>query len=203
MKKKFILGKKIGMTHLITDEGLSIPVTVLTVEPNVVVDIAKVAGDAHCVVLGVGSPRALNKPMTGFYAKRNIAPKRFLKGFRTSSQYLPGEMGASVDVSMFSVGEKVSVRARTIGRGFTGTIKRHNFSRGPMSHGSKSHRIPGSIGAGTTPGRVFKGTRMSGHYGASMVTVTNLRVEKVDSDKGLLFLRGAVPGKSGMVEIFM
>jgi len=203
MKKKFILVRKIGMTHLITDEGLSIPVTVLTVDANLVVDVSKVSEDDHCVVLGVGTPRSLNKPMTGFYAKRNIAPKRFLKGFRTSSQYLPCEIGSSVDVSMFSVGEKVSVRGKTIGRGFTGTIKRHNFSRGPMSHGSKSHRIPGSIGAGTTPGRVFKGTRMSGHYGDSMVTVKNLRVEKVDSDKGLLFLRGAVPGKSGMVEIFM
>ncbi len=203
MKKKFILGKKIGMTHLITDEGLSVPVTVLTVEPNLVVDVSLVSGDSHCVVLGVGAVKSINKPLTGFYAKRGILPKRLLKGFRTSAQYLPGEMGASVDVSIFSVGDRVSVRAKTIGRGFTGTIKRHNFSRGPMSHGSKSHRIPGSIGAGTTPGRVFKGTRMSGHYGDSLVTIKNLRVEKVDSDKGLLFLRGAVPGKTGMVEIFM
>lgn len=203
MKKKFILGKKIGMTHLITDEGLSVPVTVLTVEENTVVDVSSLSADSRCVVLGVGRKSSVNKPLAGFYAKRNIEPKRLLKGFRTSAEYVPGEVGSSVGVAIFSVGDKVSVRAKTIGRGFTGTIKRHNFSRGPMSHGSKSHRIPGSIGAGTTPGRVFKGTRMSGHYGDSFVTVKNLRVEKVDSDKGLLFLHGAVPGKSGMVEIFM
>lgn len=203
MKKKFILGKKIGMTHLITPEGLSLPVTVLTVEANVVVDVTLVSGESHCVVLGVGSRKSVNKPLAGFYAKKNISPKRVLKGFRTTSAYLPGDVGAAIDVSIFEVGEKVSVRAKTIGRGFTGTIKRHNFSRGPMSHGSKSHRIPGSIGAGTTPGRVFKGTRMAGHYGDSFVTVKNLRVEKIDTEKGLLFLRGAVPGKSGIVEIFM
>jgi len=191
------------MTHLITPEGLSLPVTVLTVEQNVVVDVSLVSGESHSVVLGVGSKKSVNKPLAGFYAKRNISPKSVLKGFRTDTPYLPGAVGATLDVSIFEVGEKVSVRAKTIGRGFTGTIKRHNFSRGPMSHGSKSHRIPGSIGAGTTPGRVFKGTRMAGHYGDSFVTVKNLRVEKVDVEKGLLFLRGAVPGKTGVVEIFM
>jgi large subunit ribosomal protein L3 len=203
MKKKFILGKKIGMTHLITPEGLSLPVTVLAVEENTVVDVASLSGDALCVVLGVGSKKSVNKPLAGFYEKRGLSPKAFLKGFRSSGSLFQGGVGSSVGVSVFEVGEKVSVRAKTIGRGFTGTIKRHNFSRGPMSHGSKSHRIPGSIGAGTTPGRVFKGTRMSGHYGDSFVTVKNLRVEKVDAEKGLLFLRGAVPGKSGIVEIFM
>ncbi len=203
MKKKFILGEKVGMTHLITPEGLSLPVTVLSVVSNTIVDVSAVSGDSHCVVLGVGVKKSVNKPMAGFYQKRNIEPKSKLKGFRTSSAYLPGSVGALLDVSLFEVGELVSVRAKTIGRGFTGTIKRHNFSRGPMSHGSKSHRIPGSIGAGTTPGRVFKGTRMAGHYGDSFVTVKNLRVERVDSEKGLLFLRGAVPGKTGIVEIFM
>jgi large subunit ribosomal protein L3 len=203
MKKKFILGEKVGMTHLITPEGLSLPVTVLSVVSNTIVDVSAVSGDSHCVVLGVGVKKSVNKPMAGFYQKRNIEPKSKLKGFRTSSAYIPGSVGALLDVSLFEVGELVSVRAKTIGRGFTGTIKRHNFSRGPMSHGSKSHRIPGSIGAGTTPGRVFKGTRMAGHYGDSFVTVKNLRVERVDSEKGLLFLRGAVPGKTGIVEIFM
>lgn len=202
MKKKFVLGKKIGMTHLLTEEGASVPVTVISVEPNVVVDVTPVSSHESCVVLGMGENTSPNKPLKGFYEKRGLTPKKVLKGFRVGVGNA-AEVGTSVDVSSFEVGDLVSVRAKTIGRGFTGTIKGHGFHRGPMSHGSKSHRIPGSIGAGTTPGRVFKGTRMAKRFGNAWVTVKNLRVERVDSEKGLLLVRGAVPGKVGLVEIFM
>lgn len=203
MKKKFILGKKIGMTHLLKEDGASVPVTVLAVTPNLVVDVTEISDNDYCVVLGIGKKKRLKKSEAGFYSKRNLDPKAFLRGYRAVKKNVPADLGGLLDVSIFEPGEKVSVRAKSIGRGFTGTIKRHNFKRGPMSHGSKSHRIPGSIGAGTTPGRVFKGTRMAGHYGDSWVTVKNLLVEKVDAEAGLLFVRGAVPGKIGTVEIFM
>jgi large subunit ribosomal protein L3 len=169
----------------------------------VVVDLHEVDGEFATVVLGTGEikDKKLNKPRRGFFEKKGVSAKKYLKGFRVSNgtDYV---VGAEITADIFNVDEKVTVRAKTIGRGFTGTIKRHNFSRGPMAHGSKSHRIPGSIGAGTTPGRVYKGVRMAGHYGDAFVTIKNLAVVKIDSENKLIFVAGAVPGKSGFVEIF-
>lgn len=200
--KKFFIGKKIGMTQMISEDGLVVPVTVLQAEPCVVVDLQESRSDGVTVVLGAGALNAkrVNKPKAGFYSKKGIAPKKYLKGFRVQSDAYT--VGSEVTVDIFGVDETVNIRAKTIGRGFTGTIKRHNFSRGPMSHGSKSHRIPGSIGAGTTPGRVYKGVRMAGHYGDSFVTIKNIKIVKVDTENKLIFLAGAVPGKTGFVEIF-
>lgn len=201
--KKFFIGKKVGMTQIVTEEGKVTPVTVVKGDPCVVVALQEPKGDVATVVLGAGeaNPRRVNRPKKGFFDKVGVTPKSYLKGFRVANaaDYV---VGGVVSLDTFELDEKVSVRAKTIGRGFTGTIKRHNFSRGPMSHGSKSHRIPGSIGAGTTPGRVYKGVRMAGHYGDSFVTIKNLRVVKIDSENGLIFLAGAVPGKVGFVEIF-
>lgn len=201
--KKFFIGKKVGMTQLINDDGKVTPVTVLQARPCVVVDLHEVEGAVATVVLGIGEvkEKKLNKPRRGYFEKKGIAPKKYLKGFRVSNG-LDYVVGAEITADIFNVDEKVSIRAKTIGRGFTGTIKRHNFSRGPMAHGSKSHRIPGSIGAGTTPGRVYKGVRMAGHYGDAFVTIKNLSVVKIDSENNLIFVAGAVPGKTGFVEIF-
>ncbi|NBV82596.1 50S ribosomal protein L3 [bacterium] len=201
--KKFFIGKKIGMTQLVSEEGKVTPVTVLKADPCVVVELQEVDGDVGTVVIGTGEVnlKRQNKPRRGFFEKKEIPSKKYLKGFRVNNaaDYAPG---AEITADIFNVDELITVRAKTIGRGFTGTIKRHNFSRGPMAHGSKSHRIPGSIGAGTTPGRVFKGVRMAGHYGDAFVTIKNLSVVKVDAENKLLFVAGAVPGKTGFVEIF-
>lgn len=201
--KKFFIGKKIGMTQLVNEEGKVTPVTVLKADPCVVVDLQEVKGHFATVVLGAGevNEKRQNKPKRGFFEKKGIASKKYLKGFRVSNG-TDYSVGTEVTAGIFNVDELVTVRSKTIGRGFTGTIKRHNFSRGPMSHGSKSHRIPGSIGAGTTPGRVYKGVRMAGHYGDAFVTIKNLAVVKVDAENNLIFVAGAVPGKSGFVEIF-
>ncbi|NDC83314.1 50S ribosomal protein L3 [bacterium] len=201
--KKFFIGKKIGMTQLVDEEGVVTPVTVLSADPCLVVDTQEAKDGMVTVVLGVGSVnhKRLNRCGTGFFKKKGIEPRAYLKGFRT--ELASGfSVGQEVGADVFAPADLVSVRSKTIGRGFTGTIKRHNFSRGPMAHGSKSHRIPGSIGAGTTPGRVFKGLRMAGHYGDEFVTVKNLRVVRVDLEGKLIFLAGAVPGKNGYVEIF-
>jgi len=200
---KIFIGKKVGMTQLVAEDGQVTPVTVVQANPCVVVELQAVDGAAATVVLGAGDVKLkkLNRPLKGFFQKQGVEPKSYLKGFRLSdsSQY---EVAQQIAVDIFTVDEKVSVRSKTIGRGFTGTIKRHNFKRGPMTHGSKSHRIPGSIGAGTTPGRVLKGQRMPGHYGDAFVTIKNLRVVRVDVESNLLFLAGAIPGKAGFVEIF-
>lgn len=190
--KKFFIGKKLGMTQVVNEDGCVVPVTVLKAEPCVVADKQEVNDGVGTVVLGAGAVKLsnLNKPRRGFFERKAIDPKRFLKGFRSDSA-MQFEVGAVVGVDIFSVNDRVSVRSKSIGRGFTGTIKRHNFSRGPMGHGSKSHRIPGSIGAGTTPGRVYKGLRMAGHYGDEFVTVKNLLVVKVDVVNQLLFVRGS------------
>lgn len=201
--KKFFIGKKVGMTQLIDPEGKVAAVTVIQAPPCVVIEKQAVDGETATVVVGTGSVKEkhLNKATKGFYQKQGVAPAARVKGFRTTIA-AEFEVAKEIPLTIFEVDELVNVRAKTIGRGFTGTIKRHNFNRGPMAHGSKSHRIPGSIGAGTTPGRVVPGKRMAGHYGDSFVTIKNLKIVKVDPEKGLLFIGGAVPGKAGYVEIF-
>jgi large subunit ribosomal protein L3 len=194
-----ILGKKLGMSQFFDDEGKSIPVTLIEAGPCRITQLKSEATDGYTAVqLGFGETRdkLVNKPAKGHLAKSGEAPLRHLKEYRLEA--IDGlELGAAVTVGDFAAGQKVDVSGDTIGRGFSGYQKRHGFSRGPMSHGSKNHREPGSTGAGTTPGRVYPGKRMAGRYGGKQITTRGLTILKVDADRNLLVVKGSVPGKPG------
>ncbi|MEA5442620.1 50S ribosomal protein L3 [Cyanobium gracile] len=194
-----ILGKKLGMSQFFDEEGKSIPVTLIEAGPCRITQLKSEATDGYTAVqLGFGETREklVNKPAKGHLAKSGEAPLRHLKEYRLEA--IDGlELGAPVTVGDFSPGQKVDVSGDTIGRGFSGLQKRHGFSRGPMSHGSKNHREPGSIGAGTTPGRVYPGKRMAGRYGGKQITTRGLTILKVDAERNLLVVKGSVPGKPG------
>lgn len=194
-----ILGKKLGMTQVFDEEGRAIPVTVVQAGPCTITQVKTAHTDGYAAIqvgFGETSEKSLNKPELGHLAKSNSSPVRYLKEYRLSepSQY---ELGQQIKVDIFEVGQLVDVIGKSIGRGFAGYQKRHNFKRGPMAHGSKNHRLPGSTGAGTTPGRVYPGKRMAGRMGNSQVTVRKLTVVKVDAEQGLILIKGAVPGKPG------
>lgn len=194
-----LVGRKVGMTRIFTDDGVSIPVTVLDVSNNRVTQIKTVARDGYSAVqLTSGERRAsrVSRPEAGHFAKAGVEAGNRMREFRVESAALEAlQPGAVVGVSMFEAGQKVDVQGTSIGKGFTGTIKRHNFGSGRASHGnSRSHNVPGSIGMAQDPGRVFPGKRMSGHMGAVTCTVQNLEIARVDADRGLLLVKGAVPG---------
>ena len=194
-----ILGTKLGMTQVFDEEGRAIPVTVVQAGPCTVTQIKTKQTDGYTAVqLGYQEvkPKSLNKPELGHLSKSSAPPLRHLREYRlddTSSF----ELGQSVGADLFSAGEIVDVAGTSIGRGFAGYQKRHNFKRGPMAHGSKNHRLPGSTGAGTTPGRTFPGKRMAGRLGGTRVTIRKLQVVRVDTERNLLLIKGAVPGKPG------
>jgi large subunit ribosomal protein L3 len=194
-----ILGKKLGMSQFFDEEGKSVPVTLIEAGPCRITQLKSEATDGYTAVqLGFGETREklVNKPAKGHLAKSGEAPLRHLKEYRLEA--IDGlELGAPVTVGDFSPGQKVDVSGDTIGRGFSGYQKRHGFSRGPMSHGSKNHREPGSTGAGTTPGRVYPGKRMAGRYGGKQITTRGLTILKVDAERNLLVVKGSVPGKPG------
>ena len=198
-----ILGKKIGMTQLFTDEGESVPVTVIEAAPNRVTAVRIAETDGYeAVQLGWHEvpERKLTKGRLGHLAKTDSPPLKHLVEFRDLEGEV--ELGGEVTVAEFEPGQKVKVAAVAIGKGFQGTIKRHNFSRGPVSHGSRNVRAPGSIGASADPARVFKGTKMPGRMGGKRVTQRGLEVFRVDEDRNLLMLRGSIPGpKNGTVEV--
>ena len=195
-----LLGKKVGMTQLLENDGTVIPVTVIKAGPCVVVQKKTKQKDGYdAVQLGFVEfvkPKRVNKPMTGHYKKSNVAPARFLREIAVQ-----GEEGANpgdqVKVDIFSQNELVHIIGTSKGRGFAGLVKRHHFRGGRATHGSMFHRAPGSIGSSAYPSRVLKGMRMAGHLGNARVTVQNLRVARVDQENNLLFLRGAVPGPAG------
>jgi large subunit ribosomal protein L3 len=194
-----ILGKKLGMSQFFDDEGRSIPVTVIEAGPCRITQLKSDATDGYTAVqIGFGEIRdkLVNKPSRGHLAKSGNDPLRHLREYRVEA--LEGlELGGAITVTAFEPGQKVDVSGDTIGRGFAGYQKRHGFSRGPMSHGSKNHREPGSTGAGTTPGRVYPGKRMAGRYGGKQITTRGLTVLKVDAERNLLVVKGSVPGKPG------
>jgi large subunit ribosomal protein L3 len=201
---KGILGRKLGMTRLFDEEtGIVTPVTVIEAGPCPVVQV-KTQGvdgyDAVQIAFEQVAERKVSKPERGHLAKHGVeAPYRHLVELRGPSDAVAGE---SVTVESFAPGDKVKVSGISIGKGFQGTVKRHNFSRGPVTHGSHNIRKPGSIGASATPSRVFKGLRMAGHMGAKRVTQVGLTVHSVDPERNLLLVKGAVPGpKNGLVEI--
>lgn len=194
--KKAIIGKKIGMTQIFDANGKVVPVTVVEAGPCVVVQKKTVEKDGYdAIQVGFGDIREklVNKPRKGHFAKANVALKRTLKEFKLddTSAY---EIGQEIKVDIFEAGEKVDVSGISKGKGFQGTIKRWNASRGPMSHGSKFHRAVGSMGASSDPSRTFKNKRMPGHMGAEKTTVLNLQVVKIMPEKNLILIKGGIPG---------
>ena len=197
-----IIGRKCGMSRVFTEDGQSIPVTLIEATPNRIVQLKTDENDGYSAIqVTAGSKRAslLTKPVTGHYAKAKVEAGRGLWEFRVASDDLGKyEVGGEIKADIFEVGQKVDVSGVSKGKGFQGTIKRHNFSMGDATHGnSLSHRSPGSIGQRQTPGRVFPGKKMSGHMGAVNRTQQNLEVVKVDAERGLIAIKGAVPGAPG------
>ncbi len=194
-----ILGTKLGMTQIFNEAGLAIPVTVVQAGPCTVTQIKTAQTDGYTAIqLGFRETRvkSLTKPELGHLAKSGAAPLRHLQEYRLGDTALY-ELGQEVKADAFEAGQLVDVVGTSIGKGFAGYQKRHNFKRGPMSHGSKNHRQPGSTGAGTTPGRVYPGKRMAGQMGNVRVTVRKLTVIRVDAERNLILIKGAVPGKPG------
>jgi large subunit ribosomal protein L3 len=194
-----ILGTKLGMTQIFDEEGASIPVTVIQAGPCTVTQIKTQATDGYSAIqVGYGEIREklVNRPKLGHLAKSGASPLRHLKEYRLNTES-ELELGQKITVEMFEAGQLVSVTGKSIGRGFAGYQKRHGFARGPMSHGSKNHRLPGSTGAGTTPGRIYPGKRMAGQMGNRKVTIRKLKVVQIDPEKDLIVVKGAVPGKPG------
>ncbi|MBE6082736.1 MULTISPECIES: 50S ribosomal protein L3 [Tissierellales] len=202
MKK--ILGKKIGMTQIFQDDGTVVPVTVVEAGPLTVVQKKTVEKEGYnAIQVGFSSlkERKANKPRKGHFAKSHVEVKKFLREFRVDNidEY---EIGQEIKADIFVSGERVDVAGTSKGKGTQGPIKRYGHGRGPETHGSKYHRAVGGMSAGTYPGRVLKGKKMSGHMGNERVTVQNLEVVKVDADKNLILIKGAVPGpKSGLLLI--
>lgn len=200
---KGILGKKVGMTQIFTESGELIPVTVVEATPNVVLQVKTVETDGYeAIQVGYRDKREVlsNKPAKGHVAKANTAPKRFIKEFKNVElgEY---EVGKEIKVDVFQAGDVVDVTGTTKGKGFQGAIKRHGQSRGPMSHGSRYHRRPGSMGP-VAPNRVFKNKRLAGRMGGDRVTIQNLEVVKVDVERNVILIKGNIPGaKKSLITI--
>ena len=201
---KGILGKKVGMTQYFTEAGELIPVTVVEVTPNVVLQLKTIENDGYeAVQLGFDDLREVlsNRPAKGHVAKANATPKRFIREFNNVelSEY---EVGQQITVDVFKAGDIVDVTGTSKGKGFQGAIKRHGQSRGPMAHGSRYHRRPGSMGGASFPSRVFKGKALPGQMGGNRITIQNLEVVKVDAERNVILIKGNVPGsKKSLVEI--
>ena len=198
---KAIIGKKVGMTQIFDENGTVIPVTVIEAGPCVVAQVKTLENDGYeAVQLGFGEikEKHLNKPVKGHFAKANVTAKKHLREFRLDS--IEGiKVGDELKADVFAAGEKIDVQGTSKGKGFQGVIKRHGQHRGPMGHGSMYHRRPGSMGATSTPGRVFKGKKLPGHMGRVTVTIQNLDVVRVDMDKNVILVKGSVPGAKGAI----
>ncbi len=197
-----IVGRKAGMSRIFTDDGRSIPVTVIEASPNRITQIKTVETDGYTAVqVTAGAKRAalVNKPLAGHYAKAKVEAGRGLWEFRIEDKDAGNyEVGTEIKADVFTVGQLVDVAGITKGKGFQGTIKKYHFKMGDATHGnSLSHRSPGSIGQRQTPGRVFPGKKMAGHMGAIQQTMQNLEVVKVDAERGLIAIKGSVPGAPG------
>jgi large subunit ribosomal protein L3 len=197
-----LIGRKAGMTRIFTDAGETVPVTVIEVLPNRITQVKSVDKDGYRAIqvsFGKKRPQPLSKAAAGHYAKANVEPGKSLVEFRlTEKEGADLAVGGEIKASLFEVGAVVDVTGTTIGKGFAGTMKRHNFGGHHATHGvSVSHRTPGSIGQRQTPGRVFQGKRMSGHMGVVRRTTENLKVVEIDLERNLLLIRGAVPGSEG------
>ena len=199
--KKAIMAKKIGMTQVFTENGALVPVTVLEAGPCVVIQKKTMENDGYeAIQVGYtdAKPKHVTKPMKGHFDKAGVTAKKYVKEFRLEdiSSY---EVGAEIKADVFAAGDRVDVSGVSKGKGFQSTIKRYNAQRGPMGHGSKSHRVVGSMSSGTTPGRVKKNKKMPGHMGHVNVTIQNIEVVRADAEKNLILVKGAVPGPKGAV----
>jgi large subunit ribosomal protein L3 len=195
-----LLGNKIGMTQIFDESGNIIPVTILKVGPCVVTQVKTTLKDGYnSVQIGYGnvSSKSLTQPELGHLQKSNLQPLKYLKEFPINTEEDEFEIGQVLNVDSFVPGQLVNIRGKSIGKGFSGLQKRHNFSRGPMTHGSKNHRAPGSIGMGTTPGRVLPGKKMSGQLGNKITTIKKLKVIQTNPQENILVIKGSVPGKPG------
>ena len=194
-----LFGKKLGMTQIFEDSGTIFPVTIIKVESCQISQIKTVDTDGYNAIQVAYLDQKVNKitkPQLGHLKKSTDKGFKSFGEFRITNPQ-DYKLAQKLDASCLALGEKVSVTGKSIGKGFAGNQKRHNFTRGPMSHGSKNHRAPGSIGQGTTPGRIYRGKKMAGHMGAANVTMKKLKILKVDTKQNLLILKGSVPGKPG------
>jgi large subunit ribosomal protein L3 len=194
-----LLGNKIGMTQIFDESGNIIPVTILKVGPCVVTQVKTILKDGYdSIQIGYGnvSSKALTQPELGHLQKSDIYPLKYLKEFKKTEED-KFSIGQVLNVDSFSPGQFVNIKGRSIGKGFAGLQKRHNFTRGPMTHGSKNHRAPGSIGMGTTPGRVLPGKKMAGQLGNKITTIKKLKIIQVNKKENVLVVKGSVPGKPG------
>ena len=196
-----ILGTKLGMTQIFDESGLAIPVTVIKAGPCVLTQIKRNETEHYqAVQIGFSEVKEsnLNKPLLGHLNKSKAPALKYLKEYKVKS--IDGlELAQKITLESFQIGKMVSISGKTIGKGFAGTIKRHNFARGPMTHGSKNHREPGSIGQGSTPARVHKGKKMAGRLGGKQSTIKNLEIVHINIDNNILVVKGAVPGKKGNI----
>jgi large subunit ribosomal protein L3 len=194
-----LLGNKIGMTQIFDESGNIVPVTILKVGPCIITQIKTEVKDGYNAIQ-VGYSNTSNKSLTqselGHLQKSNIQPLKYLKEFRMDNVD-EFEVGQVLNVDLLSVNQLVNIKGKTVGKGFSGLQKRHNFTRGPMTHGSKNHRAPGSIGMGTTPGRVLPGKKMAGQLGNKLTTIKKLKVIQLSSEENILIIKGSVPGKPG------
>jgi large subunit ribosomal protein L3 len=194
-----LLGNKIGMTQIFDESGNIIPVTILKVGPCVVTQVKTKSKDGYdSIQIGYGnvSSKALTQPELGHLQKSNTQPLKYLKEFKVNNTD-EFQIGQVLNVESFVAGQLVNIRGKSIGKGFSGLQKRHNFTRGPMTHGSKNHREPGSIGMGTTPGRVLPGKKMAGQLGNKIATIKKLKVIQKNSEENILVIKGSIPGKPG------
>ena len=194
-----LLGNKIGMTQIFDESGNIIPVTILKVGPCVITQVKTKSKDKYdAIQIGYGnvSTKVLTQSELGHLQKSNIQPLKYLKEFKVpeTNEF---QIGQVLNVDLFSPGQLVNIRGKSIGKGFSGLQKRHHFTRGPMTHGSKNHRAPGSIGMGTTPGRVLPGKKMAGQLGNKITTIKKLKVIQINSEENILVIKGSVPGKPG------
>nr|YP_009509316.1 ribosomal protein L3 [Gracilaria vermiculophylla]AXI96966.1 ribosomal protein L3 [Gracilaria vermiculophylla]QXU75171.1 ribosomal protein L3 [Gracilaria vermiculophylla]WDZ67954.1 ribosomal protein L3 [Gracilaria vermiculophylla] len=196
-----LLGKKIGMTQIFDQEGKALPITILELGPCIVTEIKNIETHGYTAIQ-IGyievKPYKLNKAQIGHLNKYNIPPLKFLKEYKVTSTE-SFEIGKLITVQDLNINHDISVSSKSIGKGFTGCTKRHNFSRGPMSHGSKNHKQPGSIGAGTTPGKVFAGKKMAGRMGGQKVTLQNLKIIDIKANHNIIIVKGSIPGKPGNI----
>ncbi len=201
---KGLIGRKVGMTQIFSPEGLMIPVTVIQVEANVVTQVKTAETDGYEAVqigYGLAKTKSVTKPLKGHFDKAGVTPRKALQEFRVENAG-SFTIGQEVLADLFAEGDKVDITGISKGKGFAGVIKRHGQRKGPESHGSRYHRRPGSMGSNTSPGRVFKGKNLAGHMGHEQVTIQNLEVVKVDTERNVLLVKGAVPGpKKGLLTI--
>jgi large subunit ribosomal protein L3 len=194
-----LLGNKIGMTQIFDESGNIIPVTVLKVGPCIITQIKTKSKDGYnSIQIGYGnvSSKTLTQPELGHLQKSNIQPLKYLKEFKVNETD-EFKIGQVLNVDSFSPGQLIDIQGKSIGKGFSGLQKRHNFARGPMTHGSKNHRAPGSIGMGTTPGRVLPGKKMAGQLGNKITTIKQLKIIQINTEENILVIKGSVPGKPG------